>query len=419
MPTFESLLTVEEALLAVRAEAAPRPSREVPLDQALGCTLARNVAADRDSPPFDKALMDGYAVRTADLLDNPARTLRLGETLLAGQVATRALAAGEAAGIMTGAPLPPGADAVVMLEHTVVNGGHVTIQDEFPLPEPGRNLLPRAREMRAGETVLEAGQTLNPPAIGVLANVGCARPLVIPPLRVAVVPTGDELVEPDVLPGPGQIRNSNASMLRALALQHGTSVAVHPIARDEPEALRAILASALASADVVLVTGGVSTGSHDLVPPTLAGLGMRTVFHKVRMKPGKPLLFGVGASPDPERPGPLVFGLPGNPVSSLVAFLLFVRPAIDAMAGRPWRDTLDGPYPLATAFKQRGDRPAYFPSRLVATTNGLAVEPLPWAGSADLRAIARADGFARFPAGEHVYQPGDSLTFLPLAPRLV
>lgn len=415
MQPADTLLSIEDALLAVRAEATPRPSRSEPLEDATGCVLAESIKADRDSPPFDKALMDGYAVRGADFNDNPTRSLKLGETLLAGQVPSRGLLPGEAASIMTGAPMPPGADAVVMLEHTIVNGDRVTIPEGFPLPEPGRNMLPRGREMRTGEIVLEAGQTLNPPAIGVLASVGCTRPRVIPRIRLAIVPTGDELVEPDVLPGPGQIRNSNASLLRALAIQHGAAVTVHPIARDETEVLRTALAAALESADVVLVTGGVSTGSHDLVPPTLASLGMRTVFHKIRMKPGKPLLFGVGSAPGTDHPGPLVFGLPGNPVSGLVGFLLFVRPAIQAMAGYPWRDDLDGPYPLASSFKQRGDRPAYFPARVVPTASGLAIEPLPWAGSADLRAIAKADGFARFPAGDYEYQPGDLVRFLPLS----
>jgi molybdopterin molybdotransferase len=411
MAASEGLLSVAGAQEAVRREAVRRPARSVPLAEATGCTLAEGVAADRDSPPFDKALVDGYAVRAADL-EGENRTLRLGEIIVAGKLATRPVGPGEAAGIMTGAPLPDEADAVVMFEDTEVVGDRVTLRGKPP--RPGQNVLHRGREMRAGEVVLEAGTVLNAPAIGLLASVGRVRPVVVPRPRVAVVPTGDELVEPGQVPGPGQIRNSNAALLRALAVECGADVTVHPIARDEPGPLRAILAAALAHADVLLVTGGVSVGTRDLVPPTLAELGLRTVFHKVRLKPGKPLLFGVGTGEGP-NPGPLVFGLPGNPVSGLVGFLLFVRPALACLAGRAWAGPMRGPYPLATRFRHRGDRPTYHPARLVAGDAGPALEPLDWAGSPDLRTVARADGFAHFPPGDREHLPGDPLEFLPLA----
>jgi molybdopterin molybdotransferase len=410
MAADDGLRSVAEAQSLVHRESAPRPARAVSLAEALGCTLAEAVAADRDSPPFDKALVDGYAVRSEDLAGE-RRTLKLGEVIVAGKVATRPVGPGEAAGIMTGAPLPSGADAVVMFEATEVDGDRVTVRGAPP--QPGQNVLHRGREMRAGEVVLASGTVLNAPAIGLLASVGRTRPVVVPRLRVAIVPTGDELVEPDQVPGPGQIRNSNAALLRALAVESGADVTVHPISRDEPGPLRAILAGALAASDVLLVTGGVSVGTRDLVPPTLAELGVRTVFHKVRLKPGKPLLFGVGPGSG-ASPGPLVFGLPGNPVSGLVGFLLFVRPALACLAGRPWADPIGGPYPLATRFRHRGDRPTYHPARRVTLGGSPVVEPLDWAGSPDLRTVARADGFALFPAGDRDYHPGDAVEFLPL-----
>jgi molybdopterin molybdotransferase len=368
--------------------------------------LAEDVAADIDSPPFDKALVDGYAVR-ADDVDGFDRRLRVGEEITAGRTPIHPLGRGEAAVITTGAPLPDGADAVVMVEKTRREGDVVTI--EGPPVAAGQNRLPRGREMRAGEVVLARGEWLNPPRIGLLASVGRTAVMVVPRPRVVVVSTGDELVEPDQVPGPGQIRNSNASMLRALAASAGSEAEVLPTAPDEPGPLLATLERGL-SADVLLITGGVSAGHRDLVPGALEQLGVARVFHKVRLKPGKPLWFGVGPGRRDGRPGTLVFGLPGNPVSGVVGSLLFVRPALDALAGRePGPDRLVKAR-LARPFVHRGDRPTYHP----AVLRDGGVEPLDWAGSADLRTVARADGFAAFPEGDRSYEAGEMVRFLPL-----
>jgi molybdopterin molybdotransferase len=370
------------------------------------------VSADLDLPPFDKALVDGYAVRSEDL--GPAgdnRRLTIGEEITAGRTPSRPLGPREAASIMTGAPLPPGADAVVMIEQTRRSGNVVLVDD--PAVTPGKNRLVRGREMRAGEVVLRRGERLNAPRMGVLASVGRTEVRVIPPARVAIVPTGDELVEPGQVPGPGQIRNSNAAMLQALAIHAGAGAEVRAIAPDDPTRLRSALHRGL-DFDVLLITGGVSAGNRDLVPETLEGLGVERVFHKVRLKPGKPLWFGVG----PARgltPGPLVFGLPGNPVSGIVGFLLFVRPALDLLAGRESSAEEPPGYPLARPFPHRGDRPTYHPARLLAAADGRpAVALLDWAGSADLKTVARADGFAIFDAGDRMYREGEIVGFLPL-----
>jgi molybdopterin molybdotransferase len=414
------MLTIDEALRAVLEAARPLPSRPEPLGRALGCVLAEDVAADVDLPPFDKALVDGYAVRSEDLR-GPDRWLRLGESIMAGQTPTRELAPREAATIMTGAPLPPGSDAVVMHERTQPGDGGVRVDE--PEIRPGQNLLPRGREMRAGEIVLAAGTVLGPAHLGVLASVGRPGVRVGRP-GVAVVSTGDELVEPDRVPGPGQIRNSNAVMLRALAMQDAAEAEAMPIAPDEPAALREILRRGL-EADVLLITGGVSAGQRDLVPEALEALGVRRVFHKVRLKPGKPIWFGVGPSRSGgaggegqgarvDRPGPLVFGLPGNPVSGLVGYLLLVRPALFVLAGRPGPPPGPLPARLARAFRHRGDRPTYYPARRVAgpDPNPPTIETLDWAGSADLRTVAQADGFAVFPAGDRDYVPGETVLFV-------
>jgi molybdopterin molybdotransferase len=404
------LLTVDEALEAVLQAVRPLPGTWEPLAQALRCVLAEDVLADIDLPPFDKAQVDGYAVRRADLTGQE-RWLRLGERISAGQTPTRGLAVGEAAVVMTGAPVPPGSDAVVMHERTRSGDGGVWVEEAEV--RAGQNILARGREMRAGEVVLTRGTILKPAHLGVLASVGRTSVRVVRP-RVAIVPTGDELVEPERKPGPGQIRNSNAIMLQTMAIEEPAAAEVLPIAPDEPDPLRQVLARGLES-DVLVITGGVSAGQRDLVPAALEQLGVRRIFHKVRLKPGKPLWFGTG----PPRaaigqPGPLVFGLPGNPVSGLVGFLLFIKPALAALSGRP-RALGVAEARLVRGFRHRGDRPTYHPARLLTGSDphGPApIETLEWAGSADLRTVAAADGFAVFPAGDRDYDPGEIVGFL-------
>jgi molybdopterin molybdotransferase len=407
------MLTVSEALEAVLKRSACLPPVSRALAESLGSMLAQDVAADLDSPPFDKALVDGYAVRAADLA--PAdRRLTLGEEIPAGRTPSRPLRPREAALIMTGAPLPADADAVIMIERTRREGESVVVDDEAVTPD--RNLLPRGREMRAGDVVLRAGEELTPVRLGLLAAVGRASVTVIPRPRVAVLSTGDELVEPDQVPGPGQIRNSNATILRGLATLAGAEAEVLPTAPDEAELLRGALRRGL-NADVLLITGGVSAGNRDLVPETLDSLGVERVFHKIKLKPGKPLWFGVGPPRLGDVPGPLVFGLPGNPVSGIVGFLLFVRPALDALAGRSGTSDRSIPARLSQTFTHAGDRPTFHPARLIPTSSDgdiPVVEPLNWAGSADLRTVARADGFAEFPAGDHTYAVGEIVRFLAL-----
>jgi len=404
--------TLEEALADVVAASTPSPPELDTIESVLGCVLAEEIRADIDLPPFDKALMDGYAVRSSDLAGSD-RTLRIGETLTAGRTPSRPLGAREAAIITTGAPLPPGADCVVMLEKTRTADGEVFIDQEDV--RPGQNRLLRGREMKAGDVVLTRGTRLTPPAIGLLASVGRAKVSVVPRPRVAVVPTGDELVEIGQVPGPGQIRNSNSFMIQACASEAGAVAESFPIARDEPDSLYRELERAL-SRDILLISGGVSAGHLDLVPMTLERLGVRRVFHKTRLKPGKPLWFGVGPERD-GRPGALVFGLPGNPVSGLICFLLLVRPAIALRAGQPMPPSKEVEARLARGFTHRGDRPTYFPARRVESSgegmNGLTISPLDWAGSADLRSVALADGFAVFPAGDREFVEGEIVRFLP------
>lgn len=409
------MLRVEEALEVIEREARAIPARSVSLAEAEGCVLAEAVSADLDSPPFDKSLVDGYALRWGDVTASGVR-LRVVEEVLAGHSGRREVGPGEAVAITTGAPLPPGADAVVMHEKTQREGEYVVIEQDRV--SQGQNRITRGRELRAGQVVLERGTRLNAARIGVLATVGRADVCVVPRPWVTIVPTGDELVEPGQVPGPGQIRNSNASMLQALVTRDGCDARCAPIARDEPEALRRLLYEGLRE-DVLLVSGGVSAGSRDLVPPALVELGVKVHFHKVRVKPGKPLLFGTGPDRLDGKPGCLVFGLPGNPVSTLVGYLLLARVAIRRAKGLPASVSSRPLLPLASAYQHRGERGTCHPSRLVdggAGNHGL--EPLDWAGSPDLLTVSRSDGFAIFEAGDRDYQAGDLVPFLSLAETL-
>ncbi|MBX3398401.1 MAG: molybdopterin molybdotransferase MoeA [Gemmataceae bacterium] len=390
------MLDVPLALATVLRHAHPRePVRAAP---AVGRVLAEDVASDVDSPPFDKALMDGYAVRTVDA--RPGAELRVVEEIAAGAMPSKTLTTNEAARIFTGAPIPGGADAVVMREKTSSPASDRVIVND--VPTAGQFILRRAAEMQVGEIVLPAGTVLTPQAIGVLATVGRAVVMQYPAPTVAVIATGDELVEPDSIPGPGQIRNSNGPMLLAQATAAGAATRYLGIARDTEADLAARIADGL-TADILILAGGVSAGDFDLVPKVLKDLGVTPHFHHVKMKPGKPLFFGT-------KGHTLVFGLPGNPVSSFVGFELFVRSAIRSMAGNAMTGDGIEKMPLAESFLGNNNRPTYHPARI--ESNG--VRGLPWFGSADLRALLDANAFLVLPPGEVNYDAGSTVDVLPI-----
>jgi len=391
------MLEVAEALAAVIAHARPRRAETVALSPVvLGRVLAANAAADRDAPPFDKSLRDGYAVRSADCAGGAE--LRVIEEVPAGSLPTKAVGAGECTRLFTGAPIPAGADAVVMQEDTQpLDGGRVRITDKAV--KPGQWVFPRGREMRAGDVVLPAGTVLNPAAVGVLAGLGAAEVPAFPWPRVAVLATGNELVPHAEEPGPGQIRNSNGPMLVSLAVRAGAAVHDLGIARDTAGELRARIEAGLDRTDVLILAGGVSVGKFDLVPGVLEELGVAPHVRQVRMKPGKPMFFGT-------RGETLVFGLPGNPVSAFVCFELFVRPALRVLAGHAEPGPRTATLPLAEAVAEVNDRPTYRPAKLEPAEVGWAVRPLPWAGAPDLRGLQPADALLVLPAGESRLDPG-------------
>jgi len=383
------MVSVEQALEIVLRETGVLASEEVPLAEALGRVLASDVAADRELPPFDRAAMDGYALRAADTASAPAALEVVGE-LRAGEWPSLTVGPGQAARIMTGAPLPPGATAVQQVEKTrPLDEFRVTI---LAAVEDGANVAKRGSEVRAGEVVLERGRVIGPAALAVLATAGRARVEVAHRPRVALLVTGDELVEVTASPAPAQIRNSNGPAIAAQARLAGAVVDDLGVAPDRQDAIAEALRRGLAAEpDLLVVSGGVSAGDYDLVEPALAELGARFLFTGVAVKPGAPLVFGrVGAS--------LLFGLPGNPVSAQVTFELFVRPALLKLQGARVLARPRVGVELGGALRNRSGRRSHLPARVRFEDGRLVARPLRSQGSGDLVAHARANALLVLPA---------------------
>lgn len=395
---------VADALRIVLSHCAPLPAQTMDLSAAaLGQALAEEVRSDVDVPPFDRAVMDGYAIRSADLARGVAELTVL-EEVTAGAVPRHAIGPGQTTRVMTGAPIPDGADSVVVIERSrMLDESRVRLEDD---PKPGRHVMKRGAEVRNGEAVLRPGAVLRPQEFGMLAIVGRASARLVPRPRVAIVATGDELIDPPALPGPGQIRNSNAPMLLAQSVRAGAVARGLGIGRDRPDSLVPLIRDGLQNSDVLVLSGGVSAGTHDLVPGILQSEGVVAHLHKVRLKPGKPFLFGTHESAAGKR---LVFGLPGNPVSSFVCFELFMRPALRRLAGLP-DDEPPLRLPLREAFSYKSDRPTYHPARL----EGGGVRAVAWGGSSDLRAFLSADALLVLPEGGKRFDEGTLLDVIRL-----
>ncbi len=403
------MLTVDAALALLIAQVQPLAPAEVALADVLDLVLAEEIASEIDSPPFDKALMDGYAVRSADVAHAPAR-LSVIEEVTAGRQATKPLRPGEAIRIMTGAPLPQGADAVVRLEDTRLDaaGSHVEIL--ACAIAPGTNLARKGSSMQRGEALIPAGKMLRPQEMGVLAEIGRSTLRVHPKPRVAILATGDELVSVDQEPAGGQIRNSNETMLIGQIRRAGGIPVPLGIARDNRSDLDEKIARGL-QADVLILSGGVSAGALDLVPAALADAGVQKIFHQVDLKPGRPIWCGCRpANAGATEPGRVkacwVFGLPGNPVSSMVCFALFARTALRRLRGLDPATPEPLPARLEDAHELRGDRPTYHPAVITQGDLERTVKPVRWQGSFDLRGAVEANGMVLFPEGNRTYAAG-------------
>ena len=395
------MVTVEQALEIVLRETPALPAEEVPLEEALGRVLAHDVAADRDLPGFDRAAMDGYALRAADVRHAPAALEVVGE-VRAGEWPTLAVGTGQAVRIMTGAPLPQGATAVQQVEKTrPLDEFRVTL---LAAVAEGQNVAPRGSEVRAGDVVLARGRVVDPAAIGVLATAGCARVGVARRPVVAVLVTGDEIVDVAAMPGPAQIRNSNGPAVAAQARLAGARVELLGVAPDRQQAIEEALRGGLA-ADVLIVSGGVSAGEYDLVEPALLELGATLLFTKVQVKPGAPLVFG-------RRGATLVFGLPGNPVSAQVCFELFVRPALLKLQGAHVLSRPRVEAQLAGRVANRSGRKSHTPARVRFEDGRLVARPLRSAGSGDLVAHARANALVVLEAEREQAAEGETVEAL-------
>jgi molybdopterin molybdotransferase len=368
-----------------------------------GDVLAAATTAQENSPPFDKSLRDGFAIRVSDL--EAGASFEVVETVHAGAVPTRSVEPGTATRIMTGAPMPEGADCVVMVEHsrpfTNDDGTHRVLLEPPHAVSRGDYVLRAGAVMQAGSEVLAAGTRITPMVLGLLAELGEVEPLIFARPRVAVLTTGNELVPPSQTPGPGQIRNSNKTLLEGLIRDGGFELVWSSHASDEAQELSQAVGQALAAADVVFVTGGVSAGDLDLVPATLAEHGVETIFHKVNIKPGRPLWFG-----ERKRNGEakLVFGLPGNPVSVLATYVVFGRLALARLSGLTIESPDWFPVRLNGDYEHRGDRATLHPARLHRDTAGLVATPGPWQGSPDLHTLTQSQALLHFTAGNRTYK---------------
>ncbi len=392
-PDVSDLLTVQQAIAIIDAvEVSPRVVT-VPLAQAAGLVLAQNLLADRDFPPFDKSQMDGYAVRAGDV--GEGTTLKITGEVAAGALASVAVGAGEAVAIMTGAPMPPGADSVVPVEDVVVDGERLRINARVT---PGRYIARRGSDCAASAPVLPQGIRLGPAQLAVAAAVGATQLRVFEPPRVAILSTGDEIVPIDQTPGASQIRNSNSPMLAALLTRLGCAVTDLGHVRDDPALIQQAIARA-AGMDALFVTGGMSMGRYDYVPQILRKMSYRLAITKLRIKPGKPFVFGFGvpgsgfredSGPEPgtrnPEPASFVFGLPGNPVSAFVCTLRLASRLLARMSGTSPDDHLRVAK-LALPLPANGPREFYQPAEWA----GQAVRPMNWKGSADIFTLARAD----------------------------
>jgi molybdopterin molybdotransferase len=399
------MITIDEAVQTILRHTARLAPVQLPVHQAVGHVLAEPVVSDVDSPPHDKSLVDGYALRAVDVT-GAETTLEVLEEITAGADPVHAVRAGTASRIMTGAPLPDGADAVVMIEQTTFDQGNSRVCIQADPISPEQNIMRRAASIRRGTDVLDSGHSLRAVDVGLMCEVGCTNVAVYRSPRVAVLATGDELVAAAARPGSAQIRNSNGPMLLAMARALGCEAVDLGICRDEVEPLLESVQQGLRS-DVLILSGGVSAGVLDLVPTVFAKAGIQQVFHKVHLKPGKPMWFGVRET---DGRSTLVFGLPGNPVGSLVCFELFVRAAVRKMRGvEPPNEPLRAAR-LACEHRQTGDRPTYFPAVAEIQQDGqLLVTPVAWRGSADQSSVAAANCLAFFPPGDHTYRVGDPL----------
>ena len=401
------MISVAEAIQIVRQQTHTLPVEQISLPHALGRVLAQDIVADSDLPPFDRSQMDGYAVRALDAQAAPVRLRIVGESA-AGKGWHNQLDEGQAVRIMTGAPVPAGADSVQQIEltHELKDG---TVVELLESVEEGKSIVKRGAEIRAGETVLSAGTMINAAMMAVLAAFGYATVNVFQRPRVGVLATGTELVAVDQKPGQDQIRDSNNYSIAAYAELAGGVIERLPLTGDDTSLLKNQIAKAAETCDLIVTSGGVSMGVYDLTKSALKQLDAEIFFERVALRPGKPTVFARLPS------GTLMFGLPGNPVSVAVTFNLFARTAALAMQGATEPALKRETAALARSVKGTADRESYLPVQLTTNDDGeLIAFPLKWGGSSDFVAFALTTALAIVPAGAKTVEAGSLVNVLRL-----
>jgi molybdopterin molybdotransferase len=405
MQPKERVLSFEAARSVVEQHAAsvrPPAAETVALHASLSRILAAPIAADRDVPPFPRAMRDGYAVRAADLANLPARLHILGEIKAGGDPSAFHVESGQAVSIMTGAPAPAGADAVVMVEHTSSSGDVVEVAKSIG---SGDNIVPAGAEARRGDGLLAPGTRIDEAVIAVAASVGQERVQVFVRPGVAILSTGDELVSIGEMPGPNQIRNSNSHSLAAQVRKAGGEPSVLAIAPDEKTHLRSLIEQGLKS-DLLLLSGGVSVGRYDFVEQVLEDLGAELFFTGALIQPGRPVVFGRVRET-------YFFGLPGNPVSTMVTFELFARPILEVLGGAAPRPMRFLHARLKAAITRKPGLKRFLPATLSGEFEHAEVELIPWQGSGDLASTARANCYVVVAADREHSAAGEWVPVLP------
>lgn len=393
------MISHEEALRLIRENVRPPGTERLAVAECTGRILAEDIVARRANPPFNKAAMDGFAARASDLVQLPAELALTGESFAGGWPEFH-VGPGQCARITTGAPVPEGADVVVMVEHTeALPDGRIRIR-EAPADS---NICAEGEDMAEGQTVLRAGRLLTPLRVGVAASAGHGRLTVRRLPSVALVCTGSEVVEPPAQPSRGQIYNSNGPILSALLVPVSSEFQYLTIAADTPDSLEQAFRRGLET-DLLVITGGVSVGMFDLVPDLLRKAGVEILFHRCAIKPGKPVLFGVHG-------GGCVFGLPGNPLSSFIIFQVLVRAALAHMAGADdvppdWRTGI-----VTEGFPNKPARKNFKPCLVSAVEGVNRVEMIASRGSADIMSASRANAIAAIPRGVESVQTGQEIEF--------
>lgn len=397
------MISVEEALSIVQDVAVPLPPQVIAVENALHYTLAQDIVADRPFPPYDRVAMDGYAVKSSDFSDGFAR-LKVANKVGAGDCFTGELQAGEAIKIMTGAPCPKGANAVVKVENSEEDGEFVKLTE--PDMAAQLNLAMKGEDTPAGKVLLTKGTQLSAAGIAVCASTGNATVNVYPKPTLRVISTGTEIVSPADQPLDHQIRDCNSYSVRSLSLGLGVKAEFLGIGKDDKKILGDLIQKGL-EADILVLSGGVSMGEFDYIPELLANAGVKQLIHKIAVKPGKPVWFGKTDD------GTYVFGLPGNPVSVQVAFKLFAETLIKALSGHPSPSPSFLQLPLAETITNHNGREYYIPARLDQNSGKTVASPVKIKGSGDFSNLAQSQGLIRCPIDATSIEAGAIINFIP------